>query len=101
MNWLSSPTNHVRPLCMQLETLSAQVGLGSTWAILSAGLRFNFWVIVKALLLNYSVAYGRQGSGSGGGDLGGRGYRNPVCEMAYGRGGGGWVGFYLISSMAS
>lgn len=69
MNWLSSPTNHVRPLCMQLETLSVQVGLGSTWAILSAGLRFNFWVIVKALLLNYSVAYGRQGSGGGGGGI--------------------------------
>lgn len=77
MNWLSSPTNHVRPLCMQLETLSAQVGLGSTWAILSAGLRFNFWIIVNALLLNYSVAYGRQGSGGGGGGFGWSGVQKP------------------------
>ena len=33
---------------MQLGTSSVQVGLGSTWSIISAGLILNFWVMSNA-----------------------------------------------------
>ena len=71
-NWLLSPTSHVRPQSMQLGTSSVQVGLGSTWSIISAGLILNFWVMsnaheaTQACLFTGSrgISMGRKGCGA-------------------------------------
>lgn len=62
----------MRPQSMQLGTSSVQVGLVSTWSIISAGLILNFWVMsnaheaTQACLCTESrgISMGRKGYGA-------------------------------------